>query len=274
MGTVITVNTEVYKSFIMLKQNVYIDELQLMSSGEIKKASLCFAFFLSESDYDRLVQNLHIQERNYFNTLIFQKRRRSYLLGRFVAKQAVAKLTGQTNLASIIIQPGIFNQPIVVCNEQNIQVSITHCGNCALAIAFPEAYPLGVDLEKIDYGNIEVLEKQMSPVEKKQISFLPFSRAAKATLIWTAKEALSKVLKTGLITPLEVFEIEKIERLENNYIVSSYKFFPQYKAISFTVNCYICSIVYPAVTKKTFAIDALKEGLCMYFSQSITTESN
>jgi 4'-phosphopantetheinyl transferase len=250
---------------MMLERNVYIDELQLISPGEIKKATLCFAFSLYELDNDRLIRHLHFQEREYFNTLIFPKKIRNYLLGRFVAKRAVADLTGEINLSNIMIQSGIFNQPIVICNKQNIQVSITHCGNCALALAFPEAYPLGVDLEKIDPGNSEVLEKQMSTVEKQQISVLPFSRAARATLIWTAKEALSKVLKTGLITPLEVFEIEKIECLKNNYIAGYYKSFPQYKVISFIVNGYSCSIAYPAVTKKHFAIDALKEGLGMYF---------
>lgn len=250
---------------MILEPNVYMDELQLISPGEIKKATLCFAFFLHEADYDRLIRYLHFQERQYFNTLIFPKKIRNYLLGRYVAKQAVAYLTGQINLANIMIRSGIFNQPIVTGNKQNIQVSITHCGNCALALAFPEEYPLGVDLEKIDPGNIEVLEKQMSAIEQKQISFLPLSRAAGATLIWTAKEALAKVLKTGLITPLEVFEIEKIERLANNCIAGYYALFPQYKVISFIVNGYSCSIVYPAATKKHFAIDALKEGLNMCF---------
>ena len=123
--------------------------------------------------------------------------------------------------------------------------------------------PLGVDLEKIDSGNIEVLENQMSTMEKK-ISLLPLPRAARVTLIWTAKEALSKVLKTGLITPLEVFEIEKFEHLASNCVAGYYKFFPQYKVVSFIVKGYICSIVYPAVTKKCFDIDVLKEGLSMY----------
>lgn len=249
---------------MMLEQNVYVDELQLISPGEIKKAALCLALFFDQSDYDKLIRHLHFQEHNYFNTLTFQKKIRSYLLGRFVAKQAVASLTGQITLSKILIQAGIFNQPIVVCNKQNIQVSITHCGDCALAVAFPEAYPLGVDLERIDSSNIEVLEYQMSTMEKKQISCLPLSRAAGATLIWTAKEALSKVLKTGLMTPFEVFEIEKFKHLADNCVAGYYKLFPQYKVVSFIVKGHICSIVYPAVTKKYFDIDALKERPGIY----------
>lgn len=250
---------------MILEQNVYLDELQLSSLEEIKKATLCFVFFLHEAEYDKLVRHLNFQERQYFNTLNFPKKIKTYLLGRFAAKKAVTSLTGQINLSEIMIQSGIFNQPIVVCNKQNIQVSITHCDSCALALAFPEAYPMAVDLEKIDSGNIEVLEKHMSTLEKKQIRVLPFSRAAKTTLIWTAKEALSKVLKTGLTTPLEVFELEKIEYLENNCIAGCYKLFPQYKVMSFIVNGYSCSIVYPAITKKYFNLDKLKQGLNMYF---------
>lgn len=246
---------------MIINKNVYLDELQLISPGEIKKATLCLAFFRYKSEYDRLIRYLHFQECKYFNTLNFQKKIRHYLLGRFAAKQAVADLTGQINLSDIIIQSGIFNQPIATADKQNIQVSITHCGNCALALAFPEAYPTGVDLEKIESVNAEVLEEHMSTLEKEQTNFLPFSRAANFTLIWTAKEALAKILKTGLTTPLEVFEIEKIECPESNCVLGYYRLFPQYKAISFIVGCYSCSIVYPAVTKDFFNIDALKERL-------------
>lgn len=61
----------------------------------------------------KVIPHLHIYERKFFSTLKFQKRARSYLIGRFVAKQAIARLSGEDNLANILIQSGVFNQPIV-----------------------------------------------------------------------------------------------------------------------------------------------------------------
>lgn len=78
------------------------------------------------------------------------------------------------------------------------------------------------------------------------------------TLLWTAKEALSKVLRTGLMTPFEIFEISKIE-INDNYTMCYYKNFTQYKAISFTVYKYMCSMVYPLKTRIKFDIYSVKE---------------
>jgi len=57
---------------MMLEQNVYVDELQLISLGEIKKATLCLALFVGQSNYDKLIRHLHFQEHKYFNTQLSQ----------------------------------------------------------------------------------------------------------------------------------------------------------------------------------------------------------
>lgn len=242
----------------MLKRSVYFDELSLIRSDKIFKATLCCCFFSRIIDYEGLVQYLHTKERNYYNTLKFKKRIRSYLLGRYVAKQAVAVLTGEDDLTNILIESGIFTQPIVVSNKQNVQVSITHCDDFGAALAFPEAHPLGIDLEKISPNKRDVLERQITEDEKKLISSSTFSYEAGLTLLWTAKEALSKVLKTGLMTPFKVFEISKIE-IHDNYAMCYYKNFTQYKVISFTIYKYMCSMVHPLKTRIQFDIYSFKE---------------
>lgn len=242
----------------MQKHSVYIGELSLIRPDNIFKATLCCCFFSHVMDCEWLVQYLHTKERNYYNALKFEKRIRSYLLGRFVAKQAVAALTGEEDLTNIFIQSGIFTQPIVVSNKQNIQVSITHCDNFGAALAFPEAHPMGIDFQKISHDKRDVLERQISEAEKEQISSSSFSYVAGLTLLWTAKEALSKVLKTGLMTPFKVFEISKIE-IHNDYAMCYYKNFTQYKVISFIIHKYMCSMVYPLKTRIQFNIYSLKE---------------
>lgn len=243
----------------MKNRIIYIDELSLIRPENIFKAILCCS---GRIDYEGLIPHLHPQERDYFETLKFEKRIKRYLMGRYVAKQAVSALTGEKDLSNILIQSGIFTQPIVVSNQQNIQVSITHSDNFAAALAFPEVHPMGIDLEKINLNQNEVLESQMTEAEKERIRFLSFSYSYETllTLLWTAKEALSKALKTGLMTPFQVFEISKIE-FRDDYIMSYYINFAQYKVISFIISNYVCSIVHPLKSYLHLDIKSIKEVL-------------
>ncbi|AOY78329.1 4'-phosphopantetheinyl transferase family protein [Clostridium formicaceticum] len=243
----------------MKESNMFIDKLSLIRLDNTFKATLCCCFFSYVTEYEEIIQHLHPQERNYYYTLKYEKRSSSYLLGRFVAKQAVAAITGEKYLTNICIQSGVFNQPIAVHNKQNIQVSITHCGGFGAALAFSEAHPMGIDVEQIKLNKRDVFEKQSTNLEKLELNSIPISYDMGLTLLWTVKEALSKVLKTGLTVPLNLFEISKIE-LSNYYIVSYYKNFTQYKAISFTIGNYMCSIVLPLKTKLSFNIQSLKSS--------------
>jgi phosphopantetheinyl transferase len=233
------------------RSRVYIDKLDLIRAEGSYTAYLCCCYLSEKIDYEGVLPYLHDQERHYYNTLKFEKRMRSYLIGRFAAKQAVGALNGEENLTNILIGSGIFNQPIVVSNRQNIKVSITHSGDLGAALAFPEAHPMGIDLETVNCQQREALEGQATEWEKQKIVSLPIEYDAGLTLLWTAKEALSKLLKTGLMTPFEIFAISKME-LNDHYIMCYYKNFPQYKVIGFTIHNCICSIAYPLKTELNF----------------------
>ncbi|SFM32007.1 4'-phosphopantetheinyl transferase family protein [Pelosinus propionicus] len=236
-------------------------KLDLIRAEGSYKAYLCCCYLSEKNDYEKVLSYLHEQEYHYYNTLKFEKRMRSYLIGRFAAKQAISALNGEKNLSDIIIGSGIFNQPIVVSNKQNIKVSITHSGNLGAALAFPEAHPMGIDLEIINSQQREALEGQVTEWEKQQIISLPFAYDAGLTLLWTAKEALSKVMKTGLMTPFHVFSIANMER-SKHFIMCYFEHFPQYKALCFPAGKYMCAIVYPLKTELGFNLYELVQ----YFS--------
>ncbi len=243
----------------MQNQNIYVARLDLIRPEGITNASLCYSHYSCLKGYDELTQHLHAHEFTYYNTLQFQRRIKSYLIGRFVAKQAVAALTGE-KLSDIEIYHGVFAQPIVMSRKQNIQVSITHCDDFGLAIAFSEAHPIGIDIERVDANKNYVLERQITQSEKSRIQTLPLPFMTGLTFLWTAKEALSKVLKTGLMTPFDIFEISKLEFINSN-IFGYYKNFAQYKTISFTINNYVCSIVHPIKTEIRFDVLSFKKQL-------------
>lgn len=241
---------------------VYSKELALTRPENTLRAAFCYCFFSDKEHYEKNIACLHEQERSYYNNLKFEKRMKSYLIGRFAAKQAIAHLTGEENINGILIQPGIFNQPIVVSDVSNLQVSITHCTDFGAALAFPEGHPMGIDIELVSAKQREALEGQVTDREKQQIGLWLSGYDEGLTLIWTAKEALSKVLKTGLMTPFDIFEISAME-LSGRYVTCYYKNFPQYKAICFTLcDQYICSIAFPLKTE----LDLDPYALNLYFA--------
>ncbi|HEY8464333.1 MAG TPA: 4'-phosphopantetheinyl transferase superfamily protein [Bacillota bacterium] len=245
----------------MVNPPIYIEKLELIRPNESFQAGLCLCWLTKFNQYEEIVANLDPKEQQYYETLKFEKRIKSYLTGRLAAKKAIAALTGNNNLAKIAIQRGIFTQPIATCEGQpNIQVSISHCEDFGAAIAFPEAHPMGIDLEKIAIKQNQVIEREVTEAEINLIKTFPVPYEKMLTLLWTAKEALSKVLKTGLMTPFQIYEIAKID-LHPNYLLCTYKNFAQYKAMSFFLGKYSCSLTYPMKTELRVDLYSLRKAL-------------
>ncbi len=73
------------------------------------------------------------------------------------------------------------------------------------------------------------------------------------------KEALSKVLKTGLTVLLSILEVKNIQICNDN-LISTFTNFPQYCSISFNIYDYICSIVYPRNVEIDIDINKKREN--------------
>lgn len=236
--------SQAYKNHML--QETYTSRLNLKGIEETFKAGICICHFPAPvSDNIELLQHLHPQELKYYETLVVEKRKKSYLLGRFSAKQAVSSFVGLQNPQNIFIKPGFFNQPIFInAHYRNIQVSISHCEDIGTAVAFPEDLPMGIDVESIDLSKAGVLESQMTENEKEMMKSFPYSYITMLTLLWTAKEALSKVLKTGLMTPFHILEINML-KTKHNSVISNFENFGQYQGFSFVLGSYVNTVVYP-----------------------------
>ena len=224
------------------------------------KAAICLSHLPDNLPLDGIEEVLHDQEAVYYKTLKFERRQRSYLIGRYTAKKAVAALVQLGDLRNIIIEQGIFSQPVVRCgDERNIQVSITHAEEIGAAIAFPEAHPMGIDLQEINVKRRAVIESQATEVEKEFVKSLPCPYDMLLTLLWTAKEALSKVLKTGMMSPFTIFEMSAVE-MQDDLFVGCFRNFAQYKTLSFEIDGHVCSIVYPQKTEIDIDVRAFREA--------------
>ncbi len=233
---------------------LYLEELALIRPDHRFKAELCLYSRTSPYEDAEVLSILHEQELAYYRKLQY-KRKHSFVLGRYCAKQAISAYARmeEPRLPQIWVQQGVFQQPVIMLpRTEPLQITITHCDDIAAAIAFPEAHPTGIDLEKIDGANIEAIESQMTTPEHQLIAHTSLEYEAALTMLWTSKESLSKILKTGLMTPLPVYEINSID-IKPNCVVTGYTNFAQYSTVSFRVGRYMCSITHPKRTE--FAVD-------------------
>lgn len=191
---------------------------------------------------------LHPEEKVYYDNLCVDRRRMSFLLGRKSAKQAIAELTGHTDLQSIAITYGVFQFPVVKGPfMQSVQVSISHSDDAGIALAFPEAHPMAIDIESVRDHKCQVMKGIIGEAEARLIEAADLPYAIGSTLLWTIKEAFSKVIRTGLTIDFKLIEIKSIE-VQGQVFISYFTRFLQYKAISFQWQNYICSIVLPKHT--------------------------
>jgi 4'-phosphopantetheinyl transferase len=198
--------------------------------------------FLSSFAFIENCSNLRLQQvESALHTIEYQRyesfksdvRKVSFLLGRYCAKKAIASLYNIQSLNQIHIDSGIFNQPVIKSpNIPNMRVSISHDGVSAVALAFPEEHPMGIDIERIDEGKSSEISSYLTTHEKTLYQGLNNSETEIDTIMWTAKESLSKALKTGLTTGLEILELESLELVNQTYFRGTFTNFFQYQTIS------------------------------------------
>lgn len=230
--------------------------LRLNREEESLTASLCLAK-LALSQLEQSASSwIHPQESTMLERLTFPRRRTSYLMGRYCAKQAIQQIDNSLILNEIWIGEGIFHQPILYGNEINtMQVSIAHTHDLGAALVFDERYPMGIDIELNNDHHASTIISELTSFEQDLLNnqWPVSSNIQPYPWIWTVKEALGKALKTGLTVPMSVYAIKEIGH-EGDFIMSTYKNFSQYKALSFFWREVIVSVVLPRKTEMTLLI--------------------
>jgi 4'-phosphopantetheinyl transferase len=183
----------------------------------------------------------------YFSTLPSGRRRQGYLLGRYAAKVALVDLLQESDLRIIEIGRGVFDQPIVLyAQKQGWGVTVSHADSLAFALAFPMGHPMGIDAERIDSTSFEAILSQLS---KREIGWIETANVKDkpelATALWTSKEALSKILCTGLTSPMQIYSLAEFNLIRSGTWEGLFQNFGQYKAIASVGSSYVLSIVLP-----------------------------
>lgn len=137
-------------------------------------------------------------EREKARAFVSPRGRGGFLRGRLCAKTALAAFDGaRRGPADFTITPGAFGQP-VVWPGCGLDVALSHAGRAAAAVAFPAGWPLALDIEWIDAANVSTIRSQLAPGEEAAVMALGLPVEVAVTVLWSAREALSKVLRGGL----------------------------------------------------------------------------
>jgi 4'-phosphopantetheinyl transferase len=185
-------------------------------------------------------------EAAYFSTLRFARRQRSYLLGRYAAKTALSAVLSEPDLSAIEIERGVFEQPIVRCDRDGgWEVTISHTEDLAVALAYPAGHPMGIDLEQIDAGQHETILSQLSEREIGWLNLRAAERFEFASALWAAKESLSKVLQTGLMANIRVYDLAEFNVIDSREWEGFFENFAQYKARVWIGSKHVLAIAVP-----------------------------
>ena len=185
-------------------------------------------------------------EAVYLSTLRFERRQKSYVLGRYAAKIALGNALVESDLRTIEIERGVFEQPVVrYSRDDKWDVTISHTEFLAVALAYPRGHPMGIDIERIDAAGAETASSQLSEQEAGWIEGQPANKLETIFALWTAKEALSKALRTGLTSPIEIYNLAEFSRIGSGIWEGLFLSFAQYKARVWIGSSSVLAIVLP-----------------------------
>jgi len=192
---------------------------------------------------------LHPREIEIFESDAHGRWQCGYLRGRLCAKSTLRALHHGFDFRQVMIDRGVFGHPVVLSGTlANAQVSLSHSGRWAAAVAFHESHPLAIDIEVHAENKQDVILANMTAAEIDAIAATRLSAAMGPTVLWTIKESLSKVLRTGLMSPFEIYAIDRITE-EDGLIVSRFRNFAQYKCLSFAIGDLALSLTLPKRTR-------------------------
>lgn len=222
-------------------------------------AGLCLTAAPAEALRQRRHAFLHEQELAALARMTVPKRAADYLRGRYACKRAIGALHPHAAPDALHIGAGVFRQPVLRApNQFGLQVSISHSGELGAALAVEEGHPMALDVEQFDVERAQVIERALSGHERAVAARTGLPAVHALTMLWSMKEALSKVLKCGLTSPFHVLELAAVERA-GAQLNGTFRHFTQYQAVAFALEQHACAIVLPRASRG-LPVEALRAG--------------
>lgn len=225
-------------------------------------AALCVTAAASAALRERQQQFLHPRESERLAAMIADKRINDFLAGRHACKRAIAHLAPGEDPRALCIAPGVFGQPVLQSQRYlGLQVSISHGRGLGAALATPETHPMGLDIEHHGAASADTIAGQLTAAELALLPSTGLDRVRALTVLWAMKEALSKVLRCGLMVPFTLLELERFERA-GPHVTGWFRHFGQYRAVAVDLGAFTCALALPRETHG-LALDALADAFAI-----------
>jgi 4'-phosphopantetheinyl transferase EntD len=197
---------------------------------------------------------LHPLERLRFNAFPSPVRRQSFLMGRSAAKTAANGFAPGIPDAEVCIESGVFGFPILDHPQLSThEVSITHTSTAAMAVVYPKTHPISIDIESISDAHPRALTSYGRAHEMKRLLACGLSQVDASTLIWSAKESVGKILRTGLTLHRLFYTIDSITPSETTPETWDilYRYFKQYRSVIGITQGTAWAITFPRLSRLT-----------------------
>lgn len=166
-----------------------------------------------------------------------------WILGRLAAKRALFQLEPTAVLSSLSVQSAVTGTPYFQGLESSYEVSITHSKSVALALVSPMRHPVTIDLESIRTERVAAITKMLTDRES-QLASETEDPISTLTLLWTAKEALSKWMRSGMSFDFRVLEVKSWKQ-KGNHISGAFSHVYHLKFESWRVGDWWITMVFP-----------------------------
>lgn len=161
------------------------------------------------SKYADLKNYISFEEQERANKFHYDKNRETYITSHSILRLILAQRLN-VNPLDISFQNGINNKPGL--EGDPIYFNLTHTGE-AFAFAVSRDLKVGIDLEEINQNiDIHPITDSFFSIKEREYIFKSETETKnRFFLLWTRKEALLKLLGTGLIDNLSQVEVSERE---------------------------------------------------------------
>tara|TARA_A100000171_G_scaffold28205_2_gene26328 strand:- start:201 stop:917 length:717 start_codon:yes stop_codon:yes gene_type:complete len=207
-----------------------------------------FTLALINASLSKLEKNavsfLHPDERKELNSYTYNMRRHSFLLGRCAAKIAFNSYNAcQTLESSFQVRNTLMGSPYFL-NKQN-HLSLSHSGDYGLAMVGERDHSFAVDIEIKNSSN-HLSKEAFEPDEQKWLQCFDWSQDEVMLGLWSIKEALVKLIQTGLTVSMVTLEVKEVTQENKNRLKVKFKHFHSITGWIIKKENYILSICLPS----------------------------
>ncbi|MBN8218090.1 MAG: 4'-phosphopantetheinyl transferase superfamily protein [Spirochaetes bacterium] len=188
---------------------------------------------------------LFASEEEALSSLKIERRRRTYLMGRYALKRAASDWTGlppgRLETVAAILEYPILKAPVADVPD----LTLTHTDGAAICLAVEAGHATGIDLEPINPARLATYDRVTTPRERDASRNLALDAPSAAVLYWSLREALSKAVRCGFTVPFEVLELEALHEHGDGLFRATFRNFGQYAGHAWIRDGHVFAVVHP-----------------------------